>query len=93
MLKRAFEWCVRDRRTGRIVVAQWPNVPLGVYLAASLVRRLAAPEGTAGTALGVVATVALAGWAGDEVIRGVNPWRRALGATVAAGVVVGLLRR
>jgi hypothetical protein len=40
----------------------------------------------------VVAGVALFCWAGDEVIRGVNPFRRMLGAAVLAALVIGLLR-
>ena len=50
------------------------------------------PDGTWGVSLRVVATVALSWWAVDEVIRGVNPWRRLLGAVVFAGLVVSLLR-
>jgi hypothetical protein len=30
-------------------------------------------------------------WAGDEVLRGVNPFRRLLGAGVLTGVLVDLL--
>jgi hypothetical protein len=37
-------------------------------------------RGGTDTALGVIATIALIIWASDEVVRGVNPWRRALGA-------------
>ena len=32
-------------------------------------------------------------WAGDEVLRGVNPWRRLLGGGVLAFTLVGLLLR
>lgn len=45
-----------------------------------------------GLALRVVATVALSWWAVDEIVRGVNPWRRLLGTVVFAGLVVSLLR-
>ena len=86
------DWALRDRRTGRIVVAQWPNTALIVWIAASVVLALSDPDGTWGLALGVVATVALSWWAVDEIVRGVNPWRRLLGTVVFAGVVVSLLR-
>jgi len=39
----------------------------------------------------VVATGALLVGALDELARGVNPWRRILGGTVAAFVLAGLL--
>jgi hypothetical protein len=86
------DWALRDRRTGRIVVAQWPNAALVVWMAASAVRSLSDADGAWGLTLRVVATVALSWWAVDEVVRGVNPWRRLLGAVVFAGLVVSLLR-
>lgn len=90
-LRRAIDWAFRDRQTGRIVVAQLPNAPLAVALVANLVRRVFDLEGTAGTVVGIVATGSLLVWAGDEVLRGVNPFRRALGATVAVFTVVGVI--
>jgi hypothetical protein len=86
------DWALRDRRTGRIVVAQWPNTALIMWIAASVVLALSDPNGAWGLSLGVVATVALGWWAVDEVVRGVNPWRRLLGVVVFAGLVVSLLR-
>jgi hypothetical protein len=35
--------------------------------------------------------VALAVWAGDELLRGVNPWRRCLGGAVLTGLAVRLI--
>ena len=64
---------------------------LGVFLAAALVRVLAHPHGTVGTVVDAFATVALVVWAGDEIVRGVNPWRRILGGTVLVFVVAGLV--
>ena len=85
-------WALRDRRTGRIVIAQWPNTALIVWMVASVVSGLLDAEGAWGRGLRVVATVALTWWAVDEVVRGVNPWRRLLGAVVFGGVVVSLIR-
>lgn len=84
-------WLFEDRRTGRVVVAQWPNIPLWVWAAASAVNRLANPGGRWGTALSVIGTVALVLWSVDEIFRGVNPWRRVLGTVVLIFVAVGLL--
>jgi hypothetical protein len=41
----------------------------------------------------VVATVALLWWSIDEIVRGVNPFRRILGAVVLVAVVVGFFLR
>jgi len=83
----------RSRRTGEITVAQLPNAPLIVFIVAVAVRWIFHPSGAMGTIVTVIATVALIGWAGDEIIRGVNPWRRILGGAVLALTIVGLLKR
>lgn len=85
------DWLLRDRRTGRWVVWQRPNLPLLVWFATAVPRWVWHPQGTAGRALTVVGTTALVFWAADEVVRGVNPLRRLLGAAVLAAVVVGAL--
>ncbi len=86
------DWLFRDRQTGRITVAQVPNLPLGLFLVASLLRWLFDPSGGSRTALDVLATGGLLWWALDEVLRGVNPWRRILGGAVLAGQVLRYLR-
>jgi hypothetical protein len=90
-MKRAFDWLFRDRETGDIVIAQWPNLPLLVFLVASVAKRLLDPSGTVGTALTVVVVGSLLWWAGDEVLRGVNPFRRILGGFVLVLTVGRLL--
>jgi hypothetical protein len=54
-----------------------------------LAGRIFEPDGAVGAALDVVAAGSLAFWAVDEVVRGVNPWRRILGGGVLAVLVVG----
>jgi len=83
------DWWFRDRDTGKITIAQFPNPPLWVFLGAVAVGWFV--DGTIGTAARVVATAALAWWAGDEVLRGVNPWRRALGVGGMAFVLSRLV--
>lgn len=85
------DWLLRDRTTGRTVVAQRPNLSFGTFLVAAIVRRVADPAGTAGTVVSAVATTALLWWASDEIVRGVNPFRRILGAVVAVVTVGGLI--
>jgi hypothetical protein len=53
-------------------------------------NRLRNPSGTAGTVLTVVQTGALAIWAVDELARGVNPFRRMLGAAFLVWIVASL---
>jgi hypothetical protein len=88
--RRLFEWLFRDRESGRIVIAQLPNLPLALAIALGIARRLTTPEGTAGGALDLAVSAAIAWWAVDEVLRGVNPWRRILGGAVLAATLVGL---
>jgi hypothetical protein len=83
-------WLFRNRQTGDITIGQTPNPPLWVFLGATLVRVLFHPDGNAGTAVTIVGTGALAIWAVEEIARGVNPFRRILGAVVLAGIVARL---
>ena len=91
-LRRTVDWIFRDRRTGHLVVAQFPNIPLGVFLIATALRMALSPHGTIRTVIDVVAGIALVIWAVDEIVRGVNPFRRALGAAVLAVAAYGFLR-
>ena len=75
-------WLFRNRRTGEITVGQRPNAALTIFLLASVVQLVVRPSGATRTVLTVVTKGALAVWAADELVRGVNPFRRALGATV-----------
>lgn len=86
------DWLFRNRQTGRLTVAQRPNAALAVYLVAVALRLLASPHGRLRTAVDLVADVALIGWAGGELVIGVNPFRRLLGASVLAAVLAALLR-
>jgi hypothetical protein len=83
----------RDPETGELVVAQLPNAPLWVFIAATVARLVLTPHGTAGTVLRVVGTASIVVWAGLEIARGDSPFRRVLGAVVLAFVVGGLLTR
>ena len=44
-----------------------------------------------GIAAHFIAMLFLVIWAGDELFRGVNPWRRGLGAAVLIGSLVRLV--
>ena len=82
----AVRWLFEDRRTGRIVVGQNPNL-LALLVVASCAARLVVPKADrAGPALRNLGTCALSLWALDELLRGVNPFRRIGGAAVLATI-------
>lgn len=68
----------------RYPVAQFPNAPLIVFLAATVLHRVTDQD-----VFTVVATTGLVVWALLELVAGVNLFRRALGAVVLASVVAG----
>jgi hypothetical protein len=78
-------WLFTDRSTGRIVVAQPPNLSLSGFLVSAVAERVL--DGSAGEIAGVARLGFLVWWAGDELLRGVNPFRRVLGAVVLASAV------
>lgn len=88
----AVDWLFRSPRTGKVAFVQLPNLALGVFLVASVVRRLTHPDGAAGAAVSVVSGAALVWWAGDEVLRGDSRFRRLLGALVLTAFVMHLVR-
>jgi hypothetical protein len=87
---RAIRWLFVSRSTGRITVAQWPNVPLWLFFVFSAVSRILHPSGGAATLLRVAVVAALVVWALDEVVRGVNPFRRLLGLAVLVATVANV---
>ena len=89
------DWWLADRTRGGPgsapwVVGQWPNPALVVFLLA-LVARLVVPDPATAEALVLVGRGALLVWGLDELVRGVNPFRRVLGLGVSGWQVVGLL--
>ena len=77
----------RNRGTGEITVAQFPNLALWIFLGTVVARWVVPEDSGAFTALRVVALAALGWWALDEVVRGVNPWRRFLGV-IGCGIAL-----
>jgi hypothetical protein len=88
----AIDWFFRNRQTGAITIGQWPNAPLLIFIGCALVGWLDGAGGRIGPYLRVLGAAALVWWAVDEVVRGVNPWRRCLGAGVLAFLVWKLAR-
>ncbi|MEH1945178.1 MAG: hypothetical protein V7L01_33865 [Nostoc sp.] len=72
--------------SGNIVIAQVPNPPLILWIAASLLT-LAFPSGKTNTVLDFVANASLFTWAWLELFQGVNYFRRGLGLAVLIGLI------
>jgi hypothetical protein len=85
------DWLFRNRTTGRFTIVQFPNAALGLFLAATALQLLFDPQGDSRAGLSLFRGGALIWWAADEVIRGVNPWRRLLGGAVLAGQLLNWL--
>ena len=85
-------WWFEDRKTGRIVIGQTPNALLWIFIASWTAERLVRDQ-TMERALLWTASTSLALWSFDEIARGVNPWRRTLGAGVLLTQTASLIRR
>jgi hypothetical protein len=79
----------RNGATGKLVVVQFPNLPLWVSFGATLVRVIANPRGLAATVVAVAGAVGLVVWASLEIGWGESPFRRTLGATVL-GITIAM---
>ncbi|MEL6981740.1 MAG: DUF1990 domain-containing protein, partial [Actinomycetota bacterium] len=89
----SIRWWFEDRRTGRLVVGQFPNWPLFAIGAATVVRRLSEAGGAVNDGASWLTSGLWLYWGGDELVRGVNPWRRLIGAGVVGWQIVRLLTR
>ena len=91
MIRGFLLWFFRNRETGAITIAQWPNIVLWIVIAAGILLWIWPSAGKLSLMLTVVFKGGLLVWAADETFRGVNPWRRCLGAATAAYVMATLL--
>jgi hypothetical protein len=87
--KSLFHWLFRNRKTGKITIAQLPNAALWIFFATTALRWVVPTDTASHTVIDWMGVAALAWWALDEVLRGVNPWRRMLGLGGCAFVVAG----
>jgi hypothetical protein len=71
---------------GNVVLAQAPNLPLMVWLAATLLK-LVITSGSIYIGLDAIAFGTLFTWAWQELFQGVNYFRRALGLVVLMVVI------
>jgi hypothetical protein len=90
-IRRFLQWFLRNRETGAITIAQAPNLVLWIVIAGSVPIWAWHPAGHFGVALVIVVKAGIFVWAIDEILRGVNPWRRCLGAAVLSYELMTLL--
>ena len=88
--RRSLDWFLRDRGTGRITLAQWPNPALWVWGVATVLAGSGLLPARADD-LRWIGAGALIAWGADETFRGVNPARRLLGLVVLGWQVYRLL--
>ncbi|MBW4516134.1 MAG: hypothetical protein KME11_13045 [Timaviella obliquedivisa GSE-PSE-MK23-08B] len=86
-----FDKAFRDS-DGNIVVAQMPNLPILVFLTATLLTLI--PTGDSiHRGLGAIAFGSLFTWAWQEIFEGVNYFRRSLGFVVLLGAIASAFSR
>lgn len=90
-MRKTLNWFFRNRQTGAITIAQWPNLVLWIVIVAAALYWIWPSSDQVSAALAVVVKGGLLVWAADEIVRGVNPWRRCLGAAVAVYELTTLL--
>ena len=86
-----FDRFFRDN-TGEIVVAQAPNIPLLVWIAATLLK-LVFKTGQVKIALDIVALGSLLYWSFLEITEGATYFRRDLGVIVLIALMVSAIER
>lgn len=79
-------------REGRIVIGQWPNAPLIIWIGASLLNRFVSDPGVS-NGLTFLAFASGGYWATLELLRGDSPFRRTVGAIALVLLVYGLVRQ
>ncbi|HEY9782890.1 MAG TPA: hypothetical protein V6D09_22460 [Leptolyngbyaceae cyanobacterium] len=76
---------------GNIVLAQMPNLPLLVWITATVLKFIFT-SGNIHTGLDALAFGSLFTWAWQELFQGVNYFRRALGLVVLLGAIASRLQ-
>lgn len=82
MKRRFFRWFFKNRETDAITIAQAPNLSLWIVIVAGALIWAWHPPDRVGVILEIIFQGALFAWAFEEIVRGVNPWRRCLGVAV-----------
>jgi len=86
------QWFFRNRNTGATTIVQAPNLVLWTVIVAGVLLWIWPSASTISVVLTVIFRGGLIVWGADEIIRGVNPWRRCLGALVVTYEFTTILR-
>jgi uncharacterized membrane protein YGL010W len=86
-----FDRFFRDAN-GEIVIAQMPNVPIIVWLVATLAK-LAYPTGKINVGLNILASSSLLVWSLGELTQGVTYFRRSLGLVVLIWLIATTIQQ
>lgn len=87
----SWRWWFENRKTGEITVAQFPNWPLWAIGGGWLVRLAFDDGSTPHDVVGWAIHGLWLYWGTDELVRGVNPWRRLLGVTVIVWQTISIV--
>ncbi|PIT00604.1 glycine/betaine ABC transporter permease [Bradyrhizobium nitroreducens] len=90
-MRQFLQWFFRNRATGAITIAQWPNLLLWIVIVAGVLLWIWPSADKASVGLTIVMKGGLIIWGADEIFRGVNPWRRCIGAAVVTYVFMTLM--
>ncbi len=82
----------RELKIRDYTVGQFPNPPLWIALAAFLIALLTNEGSTINDLARAVFYVALTVWAYEELAKGVNGFRRSLGAVALVLIVIAIAR-
>jgi hypothetical protein len=86
-----FDRLFRDG-TGEIVIGQPPNLPILIWLSATLLK-LVFKTGQVNIALDLLAFSSLLYWSFLEITQGVNYFRRDLGVVVLIAIIISVIGR
>ncbi len=89
MLKRLVDWLFRDTE-GRVVIWQMPNLPLWVWIIATVIKYPL--KGVPAQIVAVIGSVALEYWGALEAYKGRSRFRKFIGTLVLGLVVVQTVR-
>lgn len=86
----SWRWWFEHRESGEITIAQFPNWPLWCIGIGWLLQWPLADGSTPHDVVGWLIRGLWLVWGADELARGVNPWRRLLGAAVVGTQVFSI---
>jgi hypothetical protein len=87
----SWRWWFESRVTGEITIGQNPNWPIYAIIVTWIVRWVASSDSTIHSIAGWLGTGLWIYWGLDEIVRGVNPWRKVLGTAMVAVQVFRLV--